>query len=131
MRPRKYINRIEIYENTYVDDGYGGQILGEPNLLGKSWCNVKTLRAERITELGLSDNRVVIELNLRYRNDIEYRTRNMCFRYKGIDFNPVRIESVNIENYEIKILAASNGERQIVEPPVQGGFPYTFPLTLS
>lgn len=108
MRARKYINRIDVYRATYVSDGYGGQTLGEPTLLGKSWCNVKTLRAERATELGLTDNNTVIEISLRKRNDLEYSTNDMYFTYKGIDFNPLRIEHIDLEGYELKIIAASN-----------------------
>ncbi len=129
MRSRKYINRVDVYKNTYSDDGYGGQVLGTPVLLGSSWCNVKTLRAERVTDLGLTENNVVIQLNLRYRDDLEYNTRNMFFRYKGLDFNAVRIEPVDIENYEIKIIAVSNGEKQ--ETQNNQGFTYVFPITLS
>lgn len=129
MRSRKYINRVEVYENTYTDDGYGGQVLDTPNLLGSSWCNVKTLRAERVADLGLSENNVVIELNLRYRDDLEYNTRNMFFRYKGLDFNALRIEPIDIENYEIKIIAVSNGEKQATQN--NQGFTYVFPITLS
>lgn len=109
MKPRKYINKIEVYTTSYIDDGYGGQILDTPTLIGSSWCNVKTLRSERVTELGLSENNVVIELNLRYRNDLEYSTRNMFFRYKGLDFNPLRIEPVDINKYELRIIAVSDG----------------------
>lgn len=108
MKPRKYIDRIEIYETTYVSDGFGGQVLGDPVLLGSSWCYVKTLRAERATDLGLVDNNLVIEIDLRYRRDLEYRTKDMYFVYKGIQFNPIRIEHIDLQGFELKIIAVSN-----------------------
>ena len=128
MRSRKYVHRIDICQNTYISDGYGGKKLGDATQIGSSWCNVKTLRAERITNLGLADNDVVIEVNLRYRDDINYNNRDIYFRYKGIDFNILRIEPINIEKYEIKITAASNTVKTTIQPV--GGFPYNFPITL-
>lgn len=109
MRGRKYINRIDVYQVSAVSDGFGGNILSEPVLIGSSWCNIKTLRAERVTDLGLSENDLIIEVNLRYRDDLNYTTKNMFFRYRGVDYNLLRIEHINLDRLELKILAASNG----------------------
>lgn len=107
MRARKYTDRIEVHKSTTVPDGFGGSTVTFEKEYD-SWCNVKTLNIQRVTDLGLNENNTVIEVNLRYRDDVNYDIKTTKLIYRGIDFNILRVEKVNIENIEVKITAATN-----------------------
>lgn len=106
MRARKLNRRIEIYSVTSVPDGYGGNVITE-QLVTKSWCSAKNVSVDRVVALGLNESRNVIEVRLRNRDNINYSVKNHFLRYRGSDFNILRIDPVNFENVEVIITAAS------------------------
>ena len=106
MRARKLNRRVEIYQITSVPDGHGGNLVST-ELLSKSWCRVRTLSVDRVINLGLNENRTVIEVKLRNRNKVNYSIKNHSLRYRGSDFNIIRIDPVNFENVEVVITAVS------------------------
>tara|TARA_R110000782_G_C14807087_1_gene412396 strand:+ start:2593 stop:2922 length:330 start_codon:yes stop_codon:yes gene_type:complete len=107
MRPRKYINRVSVYQGVATADGVGGST-SVMSLLGDSWCNVKTLSVQRVTDLGLNENSLLIEVNLRDRSDIDYSITNTQLKYQNLFYNIIRVEPINLDGKEIKITAASN-----------------------
>lgn len=107
MRARKYINRIQVYQQTPVPDGFGGSTTSSV-LVGESWCNVKTLSVQRVTDLGLNENSLVIEVNLRERSDLDYTISGTQLQYRAVIYNILRIEPVDLQEKEIKIVAATN-----------------------
>lgn len=107
MRARKYINRVKVYQGTVTPDGFGGNT-SVMSLAGESWCNVKTLSAQRVTDLGLNENTLVIEANLRDRTDLDYSITGTQLKYKDVFYNILRTEPINLEEKEIKIVAATN-----------------------
>jgi len=107
MMARKYINRVKVYQSVAVSDTYGGSTTSI-SLVGESWCNVKTLSAQRVTDLGLNENTLVIEVNLRDRTDLDYSITDTQLKYKDVLYNVLRIEPINLEEKELKIIAATN-----------------------
>lgn len=107
MRARKYTDRVEIQKATVLQDGHGGSTTTFEKV-NESWCKVKTLNIQRVTDLGLNDNNTVIEVNLRYRDDVKYSVKDTRLVYRDVIFNVLRVEQKDIENVEIKITAASN-----------------------
>lgn len=107
-RARRFNKRIEILQSSSVPDGFGGNVVTLAKV-GTSWCNIKTLSIQRVTDLGLNDNNTVIEVNLRYRDDLDYNVKDTALRYKGVDYNILRVDPVDLEGVNIKITAATNG----------------------
>ena len=52
MRARKYINRVEVWQNTATADNYGGNTV-TPTQLGSSWANVTTIAIDKMLNYGL------------------------------------------------------------------------------
>ncbi|AGO48422.1 phage head-tail joining protein [Cellulophaga phage phi10:1] len=107
MKARKYLNKIGVYVRTEKEDGFGGSIHTEPVLIGSSWCNITTLSPQKIVDLGLSDFRNAIQINLRKRNDLDYYQDDLYFKYNEIDYMIQSILEVNLNGYEIQIVATS------------------------
>jgi len=128
MRARKYINRVKVYQGTATADGFGGNT-STMALVGESWCNVKTLSVQRVTDLGLNENTLVIEVNLRDRTDLDYSIVGTQLKYKDMFYNILRITPINLEEKEINIVAA-NSIGQAAVTPIDG-FPLTFPIILE
>lgn len=105
MKGRRYINRVEVLRVSNVPDSFGGNTVQNQSL-GFSWCNIKTVSVDRVSNLGLNENNLVIEVNLRERDDITYSIKDTIFRYKSIDYNLLRIEPVNLDDREIKIICS-------------------------
>lgn len=107
---RRYKYRIEVYQNVEVDDGSGGTILSDtPTKLGDSWCDIKTIPQNKITDYGLDVEKEAIRIRLRYRSDIDYNSVGLFFRYKTKNWMPNSIERKDLEEYEVEIIAVSNG----------------------
>lgn len=128
MRARKYINRVKVYQGTATPDGYGGNT-SVMALAGESWCNVKTLSAQRVTDLGLNENTLVIEVNLRDRTDLDYSIVGTKLKYRDMFYNILRITPINLQEKEINIVA-SNSIGEATATPTEG-FPLTLPITLE
>ncbi len=107
---RRFKNRIEVYQNVSEDDGAGGNVnSGTPTKLGDSWCDVRTIPRDKITDYGLDVEQEVIRIRLRYRSDLDYTTVGLFFRYKSKDWFPSSIERKDLEEYEVEIIAVANG----------------------
>lgn len=107
MKSRKYINRIDVYKKTEVADGFGGDVYGDPELIASSWCRIKTLSPERLTDLGLQDFKYGISIDLRYRTDLDYNQKDIYFSYKSRDYIIQSVIDKDLEGKEIKIIATS------------------------
>ena len=108
MKARKYIDRIEVLRAANTPDGHGGNTSTYTSI-GFSFANIKTVRVDRLASLGLNDNKLVIEVNLRERDDLNYNVADTLFRYKGIVYTILRIEPVDLNEREIKILCGGKG----------------------
>lgn len=128
MRARKYINRVQVYQGTETPDGFGGN-KSVMSLAGESWCNIKTLSAQRVIDLGLNENTLVIDVNLRDRTDLKYSILGTKLKYKDVFYNILRITHINLEDKEINIVAVNSVVGSTVIPPY--GFTFTLPLILE
>lgn len=107
MKARKYINRIEVWGIPEVLDGFGGDTYGEPIKITESWCNIKTITPERLSDLGLLDFKYGIQLNLRKRSDLNYFQPDIYFVYQGVDYMTQSIVEVDLNGFEIQIIATA------------------------
>ena len=107
MKARKYINRIEVWGIPEVLDGFGGDTYGEPIKITESWCNIKTLSTERLSDLGLLDFKYGIVINLRKRSDLNYYQPDIYFVYQGVDYMTQSIVEVDLKGFEIQIIATA------------------------
>ena len=129
MKARKYINRLEVWQRTAINDGYGGNTQGETKL-GDSWANITSLSIKNLTDYGLDIDKKAITIKLRYRTDIDYTATSIFFKYKGIEWIPETITDTNLEGVEITILAYGYGAAVVSEPePLIETFDNTFDTT--
>ena len=104
MRARKYNKKVEVWQTTSVDDGYGGNGV-TTSLLTTSWCNLITENKSKIgNDEGEYTTYETIIIQLRKRNDVTYTSDNQFFKYRGfiyrIKSNPV---NVGFDDREIQI----------------------------
>lgn len=103
---RKYLNRITVKQSVNSDDGYGGNKLLETNL-GKSWCNINTIRTPKLVAYGLDITSKSIEIKLRYRADINYDDEGIYFTYKNYNYMPISIVQEGLQENEFTIIATA------------------------
>lgn len=108
MRSRGFNKRIEIWQNTSVDDGFGGYT-DTTALLTTSWAKIESLSAKTsslMTEMGMLDASNSIVITTRKRDDLDWSVAKMFIRYRGNDYviksNPTNI---NFEDRLIKFIA--------------------------
>lgn len=102
---RKYINKVEVWVNAVIDDGFSGSI-NDPVIVSSSWCNVSTVPSDKITNYGLDIGTEVISIKTRWRSYLDYFTDGLFFKYKGYNWMPTRIFNKDLVNEEITIIAS-------------------------
>lgn len=113
---RKYKDVVELWETVPTPDGYGGNTVADTKI-SDCFANVKTLSANQITDLGLRDNAMTVEIYLRLRSDVTYSSSNTFFKIKGVNFTINSIENMDIDGIYAKIIAStSDGELQAYNP---------------
>tara|TARA_R110002167_G_scaffold284737_2_gene489911 strand:+ start:31841 stop:32164 length:324 start_codon:yes stop_codon:yes gene_type:complete len=104
LRARKYINRVEVWQNTATADNYGGNTV-TPTQLGSSWANVTTIAIDKMLNYGLDTAKQAITIKTRSRSDINYFAEGIFFKYKGIEWYPTNISNKDFIDEEITIIA--------------------------
>lgn len=136
MNARSLNKRVEFWQNTTVEDGYGGNTVSE-TLITKSWANVKTFKAgssqtRNVQDLGITDPNNAITVTLRKRNDINYNSINQFIKYRGVKYviasSPVNEDFLDAY---ISFIAVRVKIDYIIDPLITDRFTYTFPFTLS
>ena len=130
MRARKYNKKVELWQTTKADDGFGGQY-NTDSLITNTWANIKTLdRANRSTDEGITDAFSSLVLTLRKRNDISYNLPNMYFKYRGLKYiiqqQPI---NKNYEDNEIEIIVTRQSVKDVNVFPTLSVFDNTFDNT--
>jgi head-tail adaptor len=110
LRSRRYSKKIEIWQITKVADGYGGATVSEA-LLSNSWGNVRTVGSNArlstaLVNLGISDPKSAIIVNMRYRKDLTYNPLDMYLKYRGVKYVIMNAVNINLSDTEIEIVAA-------------------------
>lgn len=108
---RKYIHKLEVWQNNATDDSFGGNTV-DPAQLGSSWANVRTIAFDKLANYGLDIAQQAITISTRYRDDIDYLSLGIFFKYKGFDWYPTGISNRDLENEEIIIVASADMTEQ-------------------
>lgn len=111
MKPRKYKYRIEVWRIIPGADGFGGNTVedGDDELVSESWCKISTVPRDKLEDFGLDQNKKAIRVYLRKRNDLDYVGRSDLFlKYKGVRYTINSVTEVNLEDYDIRILASGD-----------------------
>ena len=103
---RKYLDRIEVWLRQPQDDGFGGNLSDDVKLTD-SWCNIRTLRRDKLVSYGLDVSQQAIEIKLRYRDDLDYFREGIFFRYRCKNWGVSAIEEKDLDGREIVILAVA------------------------
>lgn len=103
---RKYLDRIEVYISTATDDGAGGNTITESKL-GDSWCNITSIKRDKLVAYGLDIPAQAIRIMTRYRSDLDYFQNSLFFKYKGKDWIPTSITEIDLDGEELDILATA------------------------
>lgn len=120
MISRKYDKRIELWQYTKIDDGFGGYTVVD-ELVRKSWCQIKSVSnnsrySQRMVDLGVTDPSLAIIVRLRQRNDTDYNAINQYLKYRGekyiIQNTPTNI---NYEDVDIEIIAVKQATQSVEE----------------
>ena len=113
MRARKFRKRIEIYQLTNVPDGFGGNTISE-SLLGESWCDITTVSGVDVTEFGINNTQLVVEITTRKRSDLNYNTINQLIKYKGENYTIISFPTdQDYEGSFIRFLAVKEQDKSV------------------
>lgn len=104
-RARKYNKKIELWQTTDVFDGYSGYATTS-TLIDNVWCEISTNNSTyRDTDFGKTETTNKIVVKLRKRNDIDYVSKNLFFKYRGNIYTIVSEPiNINFEDREIQIV---------------------------
>ena len=102
---RKYLNRIEVWQNQTADDTFAGTVVNEVKL-SDSWCSIKSVPVNKYTEFGLDTVDQSIMIKLRWRSDLDYSQEGVFFKYKSKNWYPTRVTNNDLEDEEIMIKAS-------------------------
>lgn len=101
---REYINRVSIYTEQEVSDGYGG-FTTDKVFVRKVWAKVTTSGAGyKFQQFGLNDFKNPVMFSIRAKINLNINEKNFI-RYKNRDFIIKGFEEVNLEGIEIVIFA--------------------------
>lgn len=103
---RKYLNSIEVWIKAASDDLAGGNITTD-TLIDTSWCNIKSLNRQKLTDYGLNVATQAIKISLRYRDDLDYFQQDIFFKYKGKEWFIDSIHQIDLEEEELEIVATA------------------------
>ena len=120
LRARKYTKRVQIWQTSFVPDGFGGNVVSE-ELITTSWAEVKSAAAnskfsQRLVDLGITDPTLALVVKLRYRNDVDYNAINRFLLYRSERY-VIQNSAVNIDffNSEVSIIAVKQRTQTVPE----------------
>ena len=128
MRARKYNKKIAVYQSVPLSDGYGGNSCSSFTLLFSSWCQIKTLDTlSKESDVGEIVDESKLVLHLRKNSNIDYTTKGLFFKYRGIDY-VVQGTPINIgfEDREIQVNLISSSVTIVPDKVFAKTFDITF-----
>ena len=107
MISKKYSKRVQIWQTSATSDTYGGNTVNDAldTILGTSWAYVRTIRPEKLTDLGITDGTYAIEVKLRYRYDLDYEQEGIYFKYASNNYIFNTVLPIDFENAEVTVIA--------------------------
>lgn len=119
-RARKYTKRVQIWQTTFMPDGFGGNIVSD-ELITSSWAKVKSATSnskfsQRLIDLGITDPTLALVITLRFRNDIDYNAINRFLVYRNERY-VIQNSAVNVDffNSEVEIIAVKERTQTVPE----------------
>lgn len=107
MLGREYLNRVEIWEEQSVSDGYGGFIT-EDVYIRKVWAKITTSSSigyqsgYKFQQFGLNDFKNPVLFSVRAKINLVL-TEKHFIKYKSKKYFVKGIENVNLEAIELNI----------------------------
>jgi len=101
---RRYSKRIQVWASVPTDDNYGGKTLTD-GLVKTMWADVKTLDSSRSIENGLDVSRPSVEVYMRKDPGVDWANETLFLKINSIDYRISRIEEINLDGIEIRIIA--------------------------
>lgn len=107
MEARNYLNRVEIWEEQSVSDGYGGFVT-EDVYIRKVWAKIITKGAGyKFQQFGLNDFKNPVLFSVRAKINLAL-TEKHFIKYKSKKYFVKGIENVNLNAIEINIFTDEN-----------------------
>lgn len=104
---REYLNRVEIWEEQSVSDGYGGFVT-EDVYIRKVWAKITTKGAGyKFQQFGLNDFKNPVLFSVRAKINLVL-TEKHFIKYKSKKYFVKGIENVNLDAIEINIFTDEN-----------------------
>ena len=85
MSSRRFNKRIEVWQTTSADDGYGGNTLTD-SIITTTWAEIKTQDGQSVTDLGLDYTKGVLLITVRKRDDLDYNSTAIYIKYKDVKY---------------------------------------------
>lgn len=101
---RRYSRRIEFWNATTSDDGFGGEDRTDA-LVKELWAQVETLDRQKSIEFGLNVDRRNIEVQCRRDPDINWDDGTLFIKFSGREFGIQRVVDSDFDGIEMSILA--------------------------
>lgn len=103
---REYLNRVEIWEEQSVSDGYGGFVT-EDVYIRKVWAKITTKGAGyKFQQFGLNDFKNPVLFSVRAKINLEL-TEKHFIKYKNKKYFVKGIENVDLDAIELNIFTDS------------------------
>lgn len=103
MLGREYNRLIEIWNKTFIPDGFGGN-LPEEVFVKKVWGKVTTNAGNKFVNFGIQDFKNPVVFSVRdKKNEITY-TENYFVKYQGKEFFIKGVDHKGLEHMELNLL---------------------------
>lgn len=104
----RFKEQVQVWQKTASSDSFGGNTVSETQL-GTSWAKVRSVPRDKYQDYGLNTESQAIELYLRGRDDIDYFSQDVFFKYNGKNWFPSLVENFGFKDELIRVFA--DGER--------------------
>ena len=105
MLSRSYDKRIEIWQVSATNDGFGGFINTE-TFLFKKWAHIQTKNSIRKTENGAIENYYATLFNFR-ASGFNPNVKDTFLKYKGVRYVINTVENQNLREVDLIINATA------------------------
>lgn len=102
MEARKYDRKIEIWKQTFVDDGYGGK-LPEDVSVKSVWSMITTAQGSKFTAFGISDFKNPTIFQVRGKGFPTDFNENYFIQYQGKKYFVKGVDWCGCEGVDAKI----------------------------
>ena len=102
MLSKSYDKRVELWEVSDIDDGFGGFVTSETFIV-KRWCNIKTKNSFVNKNNGKVENFNTTVFSFRGINNFSLSIKINFLKYKGIKYVINSVENGGLEGIELVV----------------------------